>query len=340
MADIAEIAASSRLAIVGVAKNCGKTTTLNYLMGRRTGDLPGLVSIGVDGEREDVLLGTFKPPIAVKGGQWVATAEKAAQRSSAHLEYVRNLGIETPMGDVIACRVLEDGNVMLAGLRHRREVQKAVDALIELGANAVWIDGAYGRVAGAHPAVSGTAIVSTGAVVGATVDDVVKGTEDLVSRLMLPEIKDGEFLELARRAQRDNRVYLFDENEGGIALADRSALIGLGRARKMWTPSVRAIAIPGLVSDGVARELLAVAGDRTLLLPDATVLHMEGRRWRRLSKTWRIEVADPVSVVGISYNPSSPAEKNLSAVDLERALSTRWPELVIFDPYDSRWRLQ
>ena len=41
-----------RCALVGVAKNCGKTTTLNALARRQRelGRVVGLISIGVDGE--------------------------------------------------------------------------------------------------------------------------------------------------------------------------------------------------------------------------------------------------------------------------------------------------
>src|SRR5690554_2852378 len=77
-----------RLAVVGVAKNCGKTTTLNALIEKHRDRPVGLVSVGIDGEQSDVLLGTEKPAIVVEEGHWVVSAEQALSRSTAPLEYV------------------------------------------------------------------------------------------------------------------------------------------------------------------------------------------------------------------------------------------------------------
>ena len=56
------------MSIVGMCKNAGKTTMLNWLLtaGHLRGTL-GLTSIGRDGESTDVVTGTEKPGIFVKG---------------------------------------------------------------------------------------------------------------------------------------------------------------------------------------------------------------------------------------------------------------------------------
>ena len=54
------------MSIVGMCKNAGKTTMLNWLLahtGRR--QILGLTSIGRDGESTDVVTGTEKPSIFV-----------------------------------------------------------------------------------------------------------------------------------------------------------------------------------------------------------------------------------------------------------------------------------
>ena len=91
-----------RLALVGVAKNCGKTTTLNYLLGSGvcSGRVVGLVSIGIDGESADLLIGTKKPPIHVAAGQWVlpaTTTSGSYARISSHSRGVdRSPGSASP----------------------------------------------------------------------------------------------------------------------------------------------------------------------------------------------------------------------------------------------------
>ena len=63
------------MSIVGMCKNAGKTTMLNWLLtqGHLQGTL-GLTSIGRDGESTDVVTGTEKPGIFAKAGTLIATA--------------------------------------------------------------------------------------------------------------------------------------------------------------------------------------------------------------------------------------------------------------------------
>jgi len=64
------------MSIVGMCKNAGKTTMLNWMLtgGHLRGTL-GLTSIGRDGESTDVVTGTEKPGIFVKEGTLIATAK-------------------------------------------------------------------------------------------------------------------------------------------------------------------------------------------------------------------------------------------------------------------------
>lgn len=329
-----QIASHNRLAIVGVAKNCGKTTTLNALLKMRRGPMPGLLSIGIDGEAEDVLFGTSKPSINVVSGQWLVTAQLAAQRSTARLEYIRSLNAVTPLGELFICRARTAGEVLLAGLRHRQEVIEAIQALNEEGCQAVWIDGAYGRVAGAHPSVTQAVVVSTGAIVAPSVEAVVEHTEDLISRLILTEAKEELHQEALLMSKEQGRCVLIDSKRGAIALPTRSALLGLSKLRQQWSKSAKGLAIPGLISDRVAQELLALGSGYTLLIPDGTVLHLDRRLWRRLQKSWNVRVQKTIPVVAMSFNPSSISGPGLDNKQLGQALMQRWPALTVFNPAD------
>lgn len=326
-----------KMAIVGVAKNCGKTTTLNRLLQHRKArglSPPALLSTGIDGEAEDLLIGTQKPPIAVCRGQWLVSAEQAIQRSSAHVEYVRDLGFTTPMGRVLVCRVLDEGHAILAGLRHRGEIVTAVKALKSLGSDSIWVDGAYGRVVGAHPDVSDAVVVATGAQVGGDVASVVERTRGLISRLVLEAVDATTQREAIACAIEKGRVVLLDQERGVQPLPVESAVVGLHRIDEYWTQSVEAIAIPGLVSDRVAEQLLAIADDRrrTLLVADGTAFHTEDRLWRRLQKRWTIRALRCVDLAAISYNPSALDGGGLEPQSLALGLRAMAPGVPVFDP--------
>ncbi|RDV37332.1 hypothetical protein DV096_15265 [Bradymonadaceae bacterium TMQ3] len=327
---------SGRLAVVGVAKNCGKTTTLNALIARQRGRAVGLVSVGIDGEQSDVLLGTEKPAIVVGEGHWVVSAERALSRSTAPLEYVRALGVSSPLGEVMVARARGEGEVVLAGLRHRGDVSEALDALEGLGAEPVFVDGAYGRVVGAHPEVAGAIVMSTGAVVGQTVQEVVRRTFDVVDRLTLPVVEGGIWRDALTCAQREQRAYLVEEDGELRELPHASGLVGLSQGRKLWRKSTAGVVVPGLVSDRVLEELLAVGTQRRrmLVVGDGTALHPSGTLWRRFRRSWEVRVGHTSRLMALTYNPSSITGAQLDARALRQGLEARWPQVPVFNPVD------
>lgn len=324
-----------RIAVVGVAKNCGKTTTLNYLvkLAQVHDRVVGVMSIGLDGESEDVLLGTPKPPVSVEPGQWIVTADKAAHAGTAALEFVTSLDIETPLGNVAVCRVVDAGEVVLAGLRHRADVRLAIASLESSGVDLIIVDGAYGRIAAAHATLTDGVVVSTGAVVGADVDTITARTGLMVDRLQLDEIDSEWQSKLLRRAMAEDQTLLGGSTIEPIALHARSALIGLSKSRELWTDQVEAIAIPGLVSDRVVDELLRAPGPRrTLLIADGTAFQSDSLHLSRLQRSWQIKVESRANVLGISINPTSVQGWAVDDAALRDGLRSRWPEITIFNP--------
>ena len=104
------------MSIVGMCKNAGKTTMLNWLLtaGHLRGTL-GLTSIGRDGESTDVVTGTEKPGIFVREGTLIATAKDMLRLGDVTKEILMTTGIPTPLGEVVIMRARSDGYVQLAG---------------------------------------------------------------------------------------------------------------------------------------------------------------------------------------------------------------------------------
>lgn len=326
-----------RIAFVGVAKNSGKTTTLNFALGQvaRRGESVALMSLGIDGESTDALLGTSKPKIFVEPGQWVVTAQKAIENCSVKLEYRHSLGFQTPLGEVFVGRVVTAGHVILAGLRHRKDVLHALEVLEREDIDRILIDGAYGRIAAASAEIADAIVVSTGAVVSADIQGIVDKTSGLIEPFRLPVVELERHRMLLERAHAQRTSLLGTEDGQMLGLPHKSALVGLSRAGTLWTDAVDAIAIPGLVSERVAELLLSVAGRRrTLLVADGTAFHLDLRLWRRLNAKWDIYVRKPGNIVALSVNPTGVQGNRVDREELMTALETRWPEIAVFDPLD------
>lgn len=332
MADLNDL--PSCTAIVGMAKNCGKTTTLNALSAtfHAAGETVGLVSIGIDGEASDVLIGTPKPPVHVAPGQLIVTADAALDASGISFEWLESLGVRTPLGETVMARALEVGEVVLGGLRHRSDVRRAVELLGEAGASRTFVDGAYGRITAASPELTEATIVSTGAVVSDDPAELAALTLELLDRLTLPRAETTALRELASAAAERDRPLIDDPSGEPRELPSSSALLGLQRGRDLWEDHHDTLAIPGLVSDGVIEELLALGRSGHLVLDNPTALQCSGRLFRRLRARWNVVAVETIDVFGVSLNPTSIRGGSVDAVEVARRIAAARPNLTVFNP--------
>lgn len=130
------------MSIVGMCKNAGKTTMLNWLLAHSgRGRVLGLTSIGRDGESTDVVTGTEKPSIFVPAGTLIATArisvarrrDEGDSREHRHPHAAR---------EVIIMRARSDGYVQLAGPSITTQLKSVSQTFFDLGAEQSIIDGA------------------------------------------------------------------------------------------------------------------------------------------------------------------------------------------------------
>jgi hypothetical protein len=152
------------MSIVGMCKNAGKTTVLNWLLANSGRErILGLTSIGRDGESTDVVTGTEKPSIFVPAGTLIATAKDMLRLGDITMEVLMTTGIPTPIGEVVIVRARSDGYVQLAGPSITTQLKTVSRNFFELGAEQSVIDGALGRKSLGARAVAEGVILCTGA---------------------------------------------------------------------------------------------------------------------------------------------------------------------------------
>lgn len=176
---------------MGLAKNTGKTVTLNYLLRHLPSDVRvGVTSIGLDGESRDQVVGTEKPEIMLRAGSAFATTEKHYRERRLVAELMDVSDIPTALGRLVTARTLIEGKVIIAGpgsteqlKRWMRTVEKEVDLIL--------VDGALSRMSLASPTVSEGMILATGAAYSANIDTLVRKTAYVVHLINLP-LWDGD----------------------------------------------------------------------------------------------------------------------------------------------------
>ena len=210
------VAPYTTLCLAGMCKNAGKTTALNALIrgARARGVSLALTSIGRDGEREDLVTGTNKPPIYLTGGTLFATARGLLPKCDATGEILDMTGIHTPLGEVAILRALSDGFVELAGPSMRDQIVSLTEQLKGFGAQKVLIDGALFRRSLCDPEAAEGVILSTGASYGPDMERTAADTAFVAQLLTLPT--SGPWPQLAGRRFARGEA-LFDELTEALA---------------------------------------------------------------------------------------------------------------------------
>ena len=176
------------MSIVGMCKNAGKTTMLNWMLhhDRLQGTL-GLTSIGRDGESTDVVTGTEKPSIFVPAGTLIATAKDMLRLGDVTREILMTTGIPTPLGEVIIMRARSDGYVQLAGPSITAQLREVSRMFFELGATQSIIDGALGRKSLGARNVADGIVLCTGASYNMSMEKVIEDTANFCRLMDLPK---------------------------------------------------------------------------------------------------------------------------------------------------------
>ena len=176
------------MSIVGMCKNAGKTTVLNWLLANsRQERILGLTSIGRDGESTDVVTGTEKPSIFVPEGTLVATAKDMLRLGDVTKEILATTGISTPLGEVVVLRARSAGYVQIAGPSITTQLRDVSQLFFELGAGQTIIDGALGRKSLGARTVAEGVILCTGASYHMSMEKVIEDTVNIYRIMNLPK---------------------------------------------------------------------------------------------------------------------------------------------------------
>jgi hypothetical protein len=329
---LGELTASTRrLALVGLAKNTGKTEALAALLrelassprrpgtGEAQAQRVGVTSVGRDGEERDAIDPRIeKPRVHLLGGSLVATTDALLRASAIPHELLEDTGVRTPLGRVLIARLRGAGAIEVAGPSAAVDVRAVSDAMLAHGAERVLIDGAVDRRAASSPRVSDGLVLATGAVLGHDIAGVVRQTRDAVALARLP---------------------LADEQGEPLALPPRFAL-SAGReqiARLLdANPTARRLTVAGALPESFLRELahhtrrrgrelvIVVADPTTVFLRDAgpAWLRGQGLELRALART---------ELVAITVNPVAPRSHRFDSARLRGLLEAAIPDVPVLD---------
>ena len=322
------------LSIVGMAKNAGKTTALNYLIEEadEEGLLLGITSTGRDGETVDLVTNTEKPRVYLYEDTLVSVPTMLYDLSEAGLEILEMSKQRTSIGELMLCRVKESGYVQIAGPVATADTKKLCEKMFDYGCELILIDGAIDRKSIASPETSDAIILSTGAVLSRNLKTVVSETAHIVGLYNLPEMEEGPERSQIEEFVPKERIGVLSKK--GMEELDLRTGLGAGRfINEAIGEETDCCYIPGAFTDSVIGDIDPAKFSRTkFILKDPTKIFIDSVTWRRLvKKGLRVEVLRNIRVAAVTVNPFAPQGYSFDSGALRDEIQKALPEIPVID---------
>lgn len=304
----------NRLAIVGLAKNVGKTTTLNWVLeeGHSLGHQLGLLSIGVDGEGQDVWDFHQKPAIEIKEGMWAASSKAALQDSTARFRIIEELKPSSPLGPVYLLECIGAGKIKLAGTHMIKDIHEAIERFTKHGVTLSVIDGAYDRLATAQEDVAPGFILCTGAALDPNLESALKRTEEVLLRWQLPKWEQQDHLSnegnhTTQTMNNRREKVAYQQNGKWIVLEAPSLLAVVEPLRVIVAEGIESLSIPGALTEWIMQHFISCRKPFAWIIDDPSKLFLKQEslmRWFRAGG--EVYVRRKSQLLALSVNPFSP----------------------------------
>ncbi|MFL0248300.1 hypothetical protein [Candidatus Clostridium stratigraminis] len=299
------------ISIIGMDKNVGKTTALNYILDKTRNNITlGLTSIGRDGEEEDRVTETKKPKIYIKRDTYLATSKQCLFNGDITKEILETTNINTPMGEVIIAKALSDGFVELGGPSINAYMKQICDRLKTYGCEKIIVDGALSRKTTASPSVTEAAILSTGASLNKSMSKVVEKTAHAVSLLSIAAEESKAIINIVEKELSKARIGIVYKD---LRIRDLKAQTSLEGAKEIVDnlgDGVSHVLIRGVVTDKLIEDIIKSTDKYkgiTFLVEDGTKLFINKDTLYRLLKLGGvIKSLESINLTCLTCNPKSP----------------------------------
>ena len=311
-----------------MAKNAGKTTVLNALIGESKTNLIAITSIGLDGEKIDNITNQEKPRIKVYPNMLIATAMDCLKESTIEFVIHQKTKINTPLGEIVIVEVTKEGLVLVAGPSTNYEMYKVLNTLSKYKPKNIFIDGALFRKSIANRSLSDGVILVTGASYNSNIDTVVDDTKSVVDQLSINAYKEHKIIN-----ERNNETVIFynENNDESVKIYDN--LMYNEQILLEHLSNYNNLYIEGAVTDRIYNILVKKRNDikkLKIIVNDPTKILMTPENFRNLDKIGiKVEVLNQIEILFVAYNPTSPFGYNFQNIEFKQKLENVLKQKVI-----------
>ncbi|MEJ2276948.1 MAG: hypothetical protein P8Y70_04245 [Candidatus Lokiarchaeota archaeon] len=303
------------ISIIGMAKNVGKTTTLNHIIKQsRNKYTLGLTSIGRDGEIIDIISCKKKPDIYVQKGTIIATAKDCFGSCDFTKEIISTTGINTPMGEIVILKALSDGYVELGGPSIGTQLKNLILTLKELGSEIILIDGAFDRKFFASPSISEATILVTGAAFSKDINEIIEETNHTIDLLNIARVEDEKLLKILKKLSHV-KLCIFDDDYNYNVIDVITSLDAAQKIADNIEDKTRYVYIKGVLTDKLIKDLMKITDnykDIIFVVENGTKLFLSKKIFKMFVKRGgNIRTVEAINIICVVANPYSLSDDYL-----------------------------
>ena len=304
---IEEILTYRSVAIVGLAKNTGKTECLNYILRhvKDAGKRIALTSIGIDGENKDQICQTPKPEIIVYEGMTFVTSEKHYREKRLIAEIMDISTEQTSLGRLVTARAISTGKVLLSGPARTEAMKRLIDGMERFAVDTTIVDGALSRLSIGSPTVTDAMVLATGAALSCNIPQLVRMTKYVYDRICLPQASP----ELVKKLSGIEKGVWAVGDDGEVHDLNISSVFMLANHKERLFQHGHTLYVAGVVSDNLMQFLRQQkqADKTTLIIRDFTkVFASMENYYAYLKKGGTIQTLHNSKLLAVCVNPLAP----------------------------------
>ncbi len=321
---IQDILKYKSVSIVGTEKNTGKTECLNYILNRlkHSSKQIAVTSIGVEGEKKDIIFQTEKPEIEIFEGMIFVTSEAHYRNRQLISEILDVSRQATSLGRLITAKAQSSGKVMISGPSDNEGLKTLIQKLQCLQVDLTLVDGALSRMSLASPAVTQAMVLTTGAAFSSNLQQLVSKTKYVYDLINIESVEEKLLEQLDFL---DNGFWAIDA-EGIIHNLHIPSVFALEKAETDLFLFGNTIYVSGVVSDKFLNflKLQKQEEEITLIIRDfSKVFASQATYYDFIRKGNQIKVLEKAELAAVCVNPVAPTGFKMNSEDLCKALHER-----------------
>lgn len=313
-------------AIIGICKNAGKTTFLNWLISNLYTIPKGVLTTGRDGEEKDLIYDNKKPKVVLPPDTFFTVTGRILEKNFHLLTIKEKLPFKSGGEYLWLAQSDYELETEICGPPSVNEQQNIASLMLENGADMVMIDGAFDRRAIAHSSLINSIIISVGPSFG-NLEDIITELDHIIlltelKEITLPECNtDRICLIFSDRTvvPTDNRIFSGNEKSVFEVIA------------KNVNRELEAVYFPGALTDSSLRILSTrLKPGCRLVFQNPFKVMISHDSIKQLLENFTILVLKKINLQAIIVNSYSANGNHIDCELIRESLRNRY-DIAVFD---------